>query len=107
MRHRVRDDQLLQLASVECVNGITTKNTMRDNGNGLAGAMTDDHICSFDEGSARVGHVVDYNGNFAFDVSNENHAAHFVRARALLVDECKAQVETISDRCCPEDRCQY
>lgn len=45
------------------------------------------------ERPARVGHVVDEDGSFAFDVTDEDHASNFVGLFTLLVEEGEIEVE--------------
>jgi hypothetical protein len=60
------------------------------------------HDCfgRFDERAARVGHVVDEDGDFVLDVADEDHAGDFVGARALFVDEGEAEVKAVGYGCC-------
>jgi hypothetical protein len=73
---------------------------MRDDRHYLAGFVRHYRFGSFDERAARIGHVVDEDGDLVFDVADEHHAGDFVRARTLFVDEGKAEVEAIGNRCC-------
>lgn len=48
--------------------------------------------------SAGIGHVVDENGRLVLDIADEDHATDDVGAWALLVDQGKGRVETVSNR---------
>ena len=70
---------------------------MRDDGDDLLCTMMHDGIGGFDERAARVGHVIDENGNLTVDVTDEDHPRDFVRASSLLVDQGEAKIETVCD----------
>jgi len=70
------------------------------NRNGSSCAVLDDHVSRFAESSASVCHVVDDDGGAALDVTDEDHAADFVRASTLFVDERELDVEAVGDGSC-------
>lgn len=102
MRHRVRYHELLQLAAIQRVDRISTEYAVRDDGDGFSRTVIDNDICSFDERTTCVGHVVDDDSHFALHITHENHARDFVGSGALFVDECEAEVEAVSDGRCSD-----
>jgi len=100
VRNCVGADHLLQLAVVDLVDRVAGEDTVGHDGNGSSCAVLDDHVGRFAEGSASVGHVVDDDGGAALDVADEDHAADFVRASSLFVDERKLDVEAVGDGGC-------
>ena len=103
MRNCVGADHLLQLAVVDLVDGVAAKDTVSHDRNGSSSAVLDHHVGRFAEGSAGVCHVVDDDGGAALDVTNEDHAADFVRTGTLFVDERELDVEAVGDGCCSVD----
>lgn len=95
MRNCVCANHLLKLAVVDLVDRVAAEDTVGHNGDGSSRAVLDDHIGSFAEGSASVCHVVDDDSGAALDVSDEDHAADFVGASTLLVDERELDVEAV------------
>ena len=95
MRHRIRHHQPIQLTPIQCINRISTENRVRDHGNSGFGAVLYDHVGGFAEGAARVGHVVDDDGDAVAHVADENHAGDFVGAGALFMDEGEGEIEAI------------
>lgn len=51
-------------------------------------------FCGEGKGSTSVGHVVDEDGYFAFDVTDEDHTGDFVGLFSLLVEQGKIEVES-------------
>ena len=100
MRNCVGANHLLKLAVVDLVDRVAAEDTVCHDGNGSSCAVLDNHISRFAEGSASVGHVVDDDGGAALDVADEDHAADFVRASSLFVDERKLDVEAVGDGGC-------
>lgn len=100
MRNCVGANHLLKLAVVDLVDRVAAEDTVCHDGNGSSCAVLDNHISRFAEGSASVGHVVDDDGSAALDISDEDHAADFVRASTLFVDECELNVEAVGDGGC-------
>jgi len=70
----------------------------------FASTMVHDGLGGFDERTAGIGHVVDENGNFILNVSDEDHAGDFVRAGSLFVDEGETEVKAVSDGGCSVGR---
>jgi len=99
MRHRICNHQPIQLTPIQRVNRIPAENRMCHDSNGGLRAMLNDHVGGFAERAARVGHVVDYDGNAVAHVADEDHAGDFVGASALFVDEGEGEVETIGYGC--------
>ena len=95
MRHRVRHHEFLQLTLVQLLARIPAQNTMRNNRDGFLGAVLHHHLRSLDQRAARIGHVVDDDGDAVRDVADEDHLGDFVGARALFVDEGEAEVEAV------------
>lgn len=100
MRNCVGADHLLKLAVVDFVDGVAGEDTVGHDGNGSNCAVLDDHVGRFAEGSASVCHVVDDDGGAALDVADEDHAADFVGASTLFVDERELDVEAVGDGGC-------
>lgn len=96
----VGDDQVAQLAVVDLVDRVATEDAVGDNGDGGGCAVLDNDVSGFAEGSAGVCHVVDDDSCATLDITNENHAADFVRASTLLVNESKLDVEAVCDCSC-------
>ena len=70
---------------------------MDDDGIDFLSAMLHDCVSSFDEGAAGIGHVVNNDGDFALDVSDENHAGNFVRSGTFFVNQGELEVEAVGD----------
>lgn len=100
MRNGIRHHNLPQLAPVQRLDRVAAQDTVRDNGDGFFCAVRDDYVGGFDERAARVGHVVDDDGDAVFDVADEDHAGHFVGAGAFFVDQGEAEVEAVGDGGC-------
>jgi hypothetical protein len=75
---------------------------MRDDCNDFARFVRHDGFGGFDESAARVGHVVNEDGDLVFYVADEDHTGDFVGARTLFVDEGEAEVEAVGYGCCSE-----
>lgn len=97
MWHSVGDNQVLQFAVVDLLDSVAAENTVSDNGDGSLGAVLDDNVSSLAKGTAGVGHVIDDDSCAIFDIADKNHAADFVRAGTLLVDESEADVEVVGN----------
>jgi hypothetical protein len=98
VRDRVGDHQVLQLTVVDLVDRVTAEDTVCHNRNGRCCAVLDDNVGCFAKCTASVCHVVHDDRNAALHVTNQDHAADFVRSGALLVDEGKLGVEVVGDR---------
>ena len=70
-------------------------------GHHFAGAGSLDRLGGLGEGAARVGHVVDEDGDLVLHGADEDHATDLAGAGALLVDQGKGQVEAVGDRGSP------
>jgi hypothetical protein len=103
VRDRVGDHQVLQLTVVDLVDRVTAEDTVCNNCNGRCCAVLDDNVGCFAKCTASVCHVVDDDRNAALHVTNQDHAADFVRSGALLVDEGELGVEVVGDRSRSED----
>jgi hypothetical protein len=99
-RHRIRHHNSAQLALIQCLDSVSGQNAVCDDGYDFARAVVHHCFGSFDKRAAGVSHVVDEDGDFVFDVADEDHAGDFVGAGALFVDECEAEVEAVGDRGC-------
>lgn len=95
VRNCVGANHLLKLAVVDLVDRIAAEDTVGHDRNGCNCAVLDNHVGSFTEGSASVGHVVDDNSGAALDVSDKDHAADFVGTSTLFVDERELDVEAV------------
>jgi len=73
---------------------------VRDDSDDFASFVRDERLGGFGERAAGVGHVVDEDAGFVFDVADEDHAGDFVGAGALFVDEGEAEVEAVGYGCC-------
>jgi len=73
---------------------------MGNNSDDFTGFMRHDCFGCFDEGAAGIGHVVNEDGDFVFDIADEDHAGDFVGTGTLFVDEGEAEVETVGDGGC-------
>ena len=93
-------DHLLKLAVVDLVDRVAAEDTVGHNRDGSSCAVLDNHIGSFAESSAGVCHVVDDDSCATLDITNENHAADFVRTSALLVNERELDVKAVGDGSC-------
>jgi hypothetical protein len=93
-------DHLLKLAVVDLVDCVAAEDTVGHDRDGSSCAVLDDHVGRFAEGSAGVCHVVDDDSCATLDITNEDHAADFVRAGAFLVNERELDVEAVGDRSC-------
>ena len=107
MRYRIRHYQLAQRALLERLNRIPRQDAVRDNGNHFLSVMSHERVDSFHQRAAGIGHIVYEDGSLAFDVADEDHAADFVGARALFVDQGEAEVEAVCDRGCPVEMIRY
>ena len=96
----VGDYQVAQLAVVDLVDRIAAENTVGDNGNSGGCAVLNDDVSGFAEGSTGVCHVVDDDSCAALDITNQDHAADFVRTSTFLVNEREFDVEAVCDCSC-------
>lgn len=113
----IRHNEASQAGVVDGLNGLSAQDTVGDNSVHGLGTVRADGFSSLGElygrlelemvesclfrgtySSASVCHVIDENGNLVPDITNKNHASNHVGARALLVNEGKGRVETISNR---------
>lgn len=97
-RHRVRDHDAAEFASVERFDRVAAEDAVRDDGDHFLCAVGHDRIRRFHERATCVGHVVDEDGDAILHVAHENHARHFIRTRAFFMDESEAEVEAVRDR---------
>lgn len=98
VRDRVGDHQVLQLTVVDLVDRIAAEDTVCHDRNGRCCAVLDDNVGCFAECTASVCHVVHDDRNATLHVTDQDHAADFVRSGALLVDEGELGVEVVGDR---------
>ena len=70
---------------------------MGDDGDDFGRTVVLDGLRGFGQGAAGVGHVVDEDRDLVRDVSDKDHAADFVGARAFLVDQRKTLVDAVRD----------
>jgi hypothetical protein len=99
-RYGVSDDDVLEHAVVDVLNGLAAENAVRDDGYDLGGTVGHDRLSCLAESTAGIGHVIDQNSNLVLYVSDEHHARDFVGACALLVDQGETKVQTVSYRRC-------
>ena len=98
VRDRVGDHQVLQLTVVDLVDRVAAEDAVCYNRNGRCCAVLDDNVGCFAKCTASVRHVVHDDRNATLHVTNQDHAADFVRSGALLVDEGELGVEVVGDR---------
>lgn len=96
-RHRVRDHDAAEFALVERFDGVATENAVRDDGDHFLRAIGHECIRRLHQRATCVGHVVDEDGDTILHIADENHARHFIRTRALFMDESEAEVEAVGD----------
>lgn len=95
MRDSVRHHDLLQLAVVQRLDGVAAKDAVCDNGNCRLSAMGDDDVSSLRQGTAGVGHIVYNDSDLIADISDQNHLRDLIWPRALFMDQCEAEIQTI------------
>jgi hypothetical protein len=95
--HSIRNHHSTQLALIKILNRIPAQNPMCNDSYDLPSFVSHDGLGGFDECAAGISHVVDEDGDLVLDVADKYHAADFVRARALFVDEGEAEVEAVGD----------
>lgn len=96
-RHRVRHNNSAEFAPVERFDGVSAEDAVRDDGHHFLRAISHDRVRRFHQRATCVGHVVDEDGDAILHIANENHARHFIRTRALFMDESEAEVEAVGD----------
>lgn len=74
----VCDDEPRQRRSPQDLDGLAGQDAVGDQGDDVAGAVSDQRVGGLGQRAAGVGHVVDQDGDFAFDRADEGHAADFV-----------------------------
>jgi hypothetical protein len=111
------DNHTRQARLVDILNGVTAEDAVRDNGKHFGSAMLIKRSSCFGKlhcnssqqlritsdsaeayRSASICHIIDDDGNLVLDITNEDHAADNIGSRALLVNEGKSRVETVSNR---------
>lgn len=97
---RVRNHDSRQFTLIQSLDCVSGEDTMGYDSDYFAGFVGHDRFGSFDECAARIGHIVDKNGDFVYDVADEDHAGDFVGTGAFFVDECETEVKTICDGGC-------
>lgn len=93
----VGDDETAETATVQVLNGLTRENTVDDDGVNFLCAVLHNGISSFDKSTAGISHIIDNNGNFVLDVSDENHAGNLIGPGTFLVYQSELQIETVGD----------
>ncbi|KAH3663667.1 hypothetical protein OGAPHI_005068 [Ogataea philodendri] len=88
-------DDSFQLGLIDVLDGLSTQNSVRDNGNDLFGAVLEQHLGGLGQSTTGVCHIVDNDTCFSSNVSNENHTAHLVGSRTLFMDQRKVEVQTV------------
>lgn len=96
-RHRVRDNNAAEFAPVERFDGVAAEDAVCDNGDDFLRAIGHERVRCFHQRATGVGHVVDEDGDAVLHIANENHARHFIRTRALFMDEREAEVEAVGN----------
>lgn len=74
MGYRVGDDNLLELAAIERFDGVAAQNTVGDDGECILCTLGDEDVSCFDKSTTCVGHVVDQDGCFASNISDQHHS---------------------------------
>ena len=59
----------------------------------LGGPVLQEFVGGEADGAARVGHVIDEDGDAVLDVAHQRHARHLVGLLALLVDQGKLHIQ--------------
>jgi hypothetical protein len=95
--HGVGDNQSLQLAALDDVDGVAAQDAVGDDGDDLLSAVRDEGGGGLGQRAAGVGHVVDEDAGHVLDGADQDHAGDFVGARALLVDQGEGKVEAVGD----------
>ena len=94
-RHRIRNHNPTQPTRIQRPYSLSAQNPMRDNRHHFGRALVDERLGRFDQGAARVGHVVDDDGDFGRDGADEGHGGDFVGPFALFVDDGEGAVEFV------------
>lgn len=102
--HSVGDDDVGQTALVERLDGVSGEDAVGDDGNDFSGSVIFHGLSGLGQSTAGIGHVVNENGNLVRNVSDKDHAADFIGARTLLVNQGEALVDAISDGSRPARR---
>ena len=100
MRHGIRHNQTTQTAIIQIADSVARENGVGHDGIDFLCAVLYYGVGCLDEGAACISHVVHDDGDFVFDVADEDHAGDFVGARALFVDQCELEVEAVGDCGC-------
>ena len=100
MRHSIADNKPAELAIIDDLDRIAGQDAVGDDGEDLSRAVVHDRVGGFGQRAARVGHVIDEDGDLVFDVADEDHARDFVGALALFVDQGEGEVEAVGYCCC-------
>jgi hypothetical protein len=96
---RVGRHQFLEFTAVQLLNGVAAQNAMRYYRNSLAGTVIHDNIGGLAQCATRIRHVVHNNCNTSLDVTHKCHARDLTRLGTLLVDERKAEIESVGNAC--------
>ncbi len=97
LRQGVRNDELLEARFGDTIERGPGEDSVRDNRQDAFGAVLDKLGCGEVESSAGVSHVVDEDGDFAFDVADEHHARDLVGTLAFFVEERKVELESVGE----------
>jgi hypothetical protein len=99
----VGHNDLVQGTRVDAVDGVATKDAMRDQRIHLRGALLLDQLGRACDSVGCVRQVVDENGGAICDVANQHHGRVLAVAdlcgAALLVDEGEGHAERVGDGC--------
>lgn len=82
----VRHNQLLQLATIQLLNGVAAQDAVGYYGNRFPSSVLHNDIGGFDECAARVGHIVHDDSHAVAHITDQYHAGDFVWSCALFVD---------------------
>lgn len=105
VRNGVGDDQAVEAAAVQILDGLAGQNAVDDDGVDFLGTMLHYRVGGLDQRAAGVGHIVDDDGNLVLHVANQDHARDLIRTRALLVDQGELQIEAVGNPGGPGDLC--
>lgn len=99
LRNRVGHHDRIEARVVDFADRIAAEYAMGADGVDLLGARLLQLLLGQAERAARVGHVVDEDGDAVLHVAHQHHRLHFVRSHSLFVDERKVHVQSVGYRC--------
>ena len=95
-RHRIRHEDKVNGCIFDILPGPSTQNPMHSHSIHSDGpTISNQSLGSHLQRSARIDHIVDYNGDFSRDVPHEQHAGDLVGPQPLLVDDSDRECEQL------------